>query len=316
MAKTDHYRSALGNRLYFWLRDWNVPWAYNVRIVRGIKTLKSPIEYLHRKSIAHRVSGASQFAHKISEDEGYWLFRPEELSGAKAVAAECAVIFDTLQNSGRLNDISNNKKKHLRAIVNGDEFAAHPNIGRFALSPPVLEVAAGYFGSAPVLSTICLLWSVKTETAISSQRYHLDGEDVRQLKLFINVWDHDDANGPLTFLSAATSRDILRNADRTTRLNAGNSVFEDDFVTCGANGRPPIRVVGEAGGGVFLDTSRCIHYGSRRNTKERLMLMIQYTPYNQARESALDLGSADWLSVEPANELQRLAVPKYSAMLN
>ena len=34
------------------------------------------------------------------------------------------------------------------------------------------------------------------------------------------------------------------------------------------------RFTGKAGAGIFVDTSRCFHFGRRQQSKERLMLMI------------------------------------------
>jgi hypothetical protein len=288
----------------------NVPWAVAVRIVRGAKTFRNPFGYIRRKAVARRVADASQFAGRVKQADGYWLFGPDELPGARGAAAQCATIFEELQQNGSLYELRGNKKMHLRAILRGDDFARYPEIGRFALSRPVLEIAAGYFGSAPVLSSICLFWSVPTETIISSQKYHVDGEDVRQLKLFLNVWDHEDAHGPLTFYPSSTTTAILRHARLSQRLEAGNIMFDDDFVRSGSQGLQPLRVVGEAGAGVFLDTSRCMHFGSRHLTKERLMLMVQYAPYNLARESAIDLGSTDWIQYNKSDELQHLALQR------
>ena len=36
------------------------------------------------------------------------------------------------------------------------------------------------------------------------------------------------------------------------------------------------RFTGKAGTSIFVDTSRCFHFGRRQQSKERLMLMIQY----------------------------------------
>jgi len=33
---------------------------------------------------------------------------------------------------------------------------------------------------------------------------------------------------------------------------------------------------GKAGAAIVIDTSRCFHFGRRQQSKERLMLMIQY----------------------------------------
>jgi hypothetical protein len=312
MAQTKQYQSLFGNRLYRVLnRRLHIPWAYSIPIIRTAKTIKSPVIHLRRRAAARRViEGRSPFANKVKEADGYWLFKADELPGAREVAATCSKIFDGLKADGTLHESKGNKKQHLRAIQRGDDFAKHPEIGRFILSRPVLEVTASYFRSAPILSALCLFWSVKTETVISSQRYHVDGEDIRQLKLFLNVWEHTDENGPLTFYSAAATDAMMRNAKKDQKLDAGNITFEDSFVETGAKGHAPVSVVGEAGTGVFFDSSRCMHYGSRGNRKERLMLMVQYAPHNFAREANIDLGSTDWIPFDASDELQRLALQR------
>jgi hypothetical protein len=310
MARTKYLETQFGHRFYTLLHDrWQLPWAYSVRIVRGAKALKNPLDYARRKTAARRLRrGASAFASRISRADGYWLFGPDELPGAKAAAAECARIFDDLQAGGSVHDLRNNSKKHLRVLVKGEDFAKYPAIGSFVTSPAVLEAATGYFGSAPILCSIGLLWSVTNDSVISSQKFHLDGEDVSQLKLFLNVWDLDNEHGPLTFYPASSTERILQNADRNVRLNAGIVGFEDSFVLPASDGRQPIRLVGPAGTGVFVDTSRCMHFGSRKNSRERLMLMVQFARSNLARESAVELGSTDWIAPEQNGELQRFAL--------
>jgi hypothetical protein len=310
MAATKHYEGLFGHRYFNLLHiQLNLPWLYSVRMVRAAKTLRSPHEYLRRKLAARRVM-AGPLASKVKRSVGYWLFNPDELPGTKAAAAVCAAIFHDLQRSGTLHEHHNNKKKHLRALLTGDEFQNYPEVLRFAVSDPVIEAAVGYFGTVPILCSMALFWSVKNETTISSQRYHLDGEDVRQLKLFLNVWDLDDEHGPLTFFPASVTSDIMRHADRNGRLNAGTKSFEDSFVVPSSSGHQPIRLVGKAGTGAFVDTSRCMHYGSRGNSKDRLMLIVQFAPYNLARESAIDLGSTDWLPLGPREHLQRLVLQR------
>jgi hypothetical protein len=310
MAQTVHYKQLFGHRFYNKLdRQFaNMPWAYKVRIVRGVKTLKSPIEYVQRRTSARRVMASSPFAHRVTEDNGYWLFGSDEIPGAKEAAATTVRAYEDLKQSGALYEQKGNKKQHLRAVLRGDDFAKYPEIGKFVVSRPVLEVAAGYFGSAPILSSICLFWSMINDSVVSSQKWHIDGEDTRQLKLFVNSWDLADEHGPLTFFPASTTTSILDKAARSTRLNAAEANFDDDFIDASTSRQAPIKVVGEAGAGVFIDTSRCIHFGSRRNSKERLMLMVQYAPYNLARESTVALGSTDWIPHDPTDPLQRLAL--------
>jgi hypothetical protein len=159
-----------------------------------------------------------------------------------------------------------------------------------------------------LIATMCMFWSAKNDSLISSQRYHLDGEDVTQLKLFLNVWDVDEESGPLTFFPAAPTRAILNVAGRQKNVKTGDVTFEDEVVLAGAGGEPPVQVMGVAGSGVLLDTSRCIHYGSRGNRRERLILMLKYVPCNFARESNSSIGATDWLATEQDDALQRLVL--------
>jgi hypothetical protein len=73
MAQTLHYKSQFGHRLYNALDNVAIgmPWAYKVRIVRGLKTLKSPLEYVQRRTLARRIMAESAFAGRVTEDNGY-----------------------------------------------------------------------------------------------------------------------------------------------------------------------------------------------------------------------------------------------------
>lgn len=299
-------RQRLGNRVYYLLRKAHVPWAYAIPIVSGIKTALHPIDHVQRRRAAGRLNG-SAFASKVPNREGYWLFGPDNVPGSTQVAAECAMIFKKLQASGRL-EARAGKKVFFRPVFTGDDFVEHPIIGSFAISTPVLEAVAGYFGSAPILTSICLFWSRPNNTAVSSQQFHIDGVNDRQLKLFLNIWEHDERHGPLTFCPASVTEKIVAKAPPHKRRMRGDTKWADEFIYEAATDAKIVRVTGAPGSGVFVDTSRCLHYGSRGNTHDRLMLMIQYAPHNYARETFLPLGRADWIRLDKTNTLQRMAL--------
>lgn len=300
-----------GRDLYRFLHErLHLPWAYSVALVRAAKTAARPVEHARRRSQAARLlREPSDFKNKISESRGVWVFDPDELPGAKAAASACAKLFDERfsQESSAPPD-GTNRKKHLRALIPADELAQNDAILQFALSRPLLEAATSYFGSAPVLSAISLFLTTKNSSQISSQLFHLDGEDVTQLKLFVNVWDTGEQQGPFTTLTAARTSELLGQVDRKKRLNRGDMSFDDDFVLSGTGEDQIVRFTGKAGSGGFVDTSRCLHYGSRGNAKERLVLMIKYTPFNSARESATSFRSSDWVPAGEYDDLQRLAL--------
>ena len=41
-----------------------------------------------------------------------------------------------------------------------------------------------------------------------------------------------------------------------------------------------IALTGNSGSGAFIDTSKCLHFGSRNNTKDRVVLMTQFLKTN------------------------------------
>ena len=99
------------------------------------------------------------------------------------------------------------------------------------------------------------------------------------MKVFVNVSDTSAAHGPLTFLPADVSRDVRE------RVHYVTGRVEDARVY-GLSGRDRVvELVGPPGCGAFVDTARCLHFGSRRNRYERLVLMIQFLRFHSPSES-------------------------------
>ena len=62
-----------------------------------------------------------------------------------------------------------------------------------------------YLGQVPRLYNVMFWWSPPSQTLTGSQRYHYDHRDTRQAKVFINLTDVTEDNGPLHFLKPADS---------------------------------------------------------------------------------------------------------------
>src|SRR5690606_25274178 len=108
-------------------------------------------------------------------------------------------------------------------------------------------------------------------TVEQSQKYHFDFDGHRQIKLFVNIFDTTADQGPFTLLPADLSHDIAQRL----RYDAGR--VEDEQI---ADELPLARqVTGPAGSGCFVDTCRCLHYGSRQNRSERLVLVLKYVSF-------------------------------------
>jgi hypothetical protein len=131
-------------------------------------------------------------------------------------------------------------------------------------------------GEIPVLAKPRLWWTKPdADNPGGPQLFHIGARArpvvVRQAKFLIAMSDVDEDSGPFTFLPLKISDEIVRAID----YEMGEEV-PDEVIFRYAKPSDVTRFVGKAGTGIMIDTSRCFHFGRRLQTKERLMLMIQY----------------------------------------
>lgn len=211
----------------------------------------------------------------IPDNQGFKLFSEKEIPGQENIIKECNSIFE--KNRAKYDDeyfIKNPNKRFLLTIASDEQLLEHPHIKEFIKSDFVNDRVSSYLDHPYVLSTLRLWWTPLNDTSVSSQKFHLDEEDLTQVKVFMNISDCTQDHGPFTFLSSASSAGVLANYRNGKRRYSDEEVFKilpkNDVIT----------LTGQTGSGAFIDTSKCLHYGSRSNTKERLVLMAQFLKSN------------------------------------
>lgn len=148
---------------------------------------------------------------------------------------------------------------------------------RFAVDPLVISVASHYLGLVPMLTMVTILASPAVPgPPAGSQLFHSDWEDVRQVKIFVNCSDVADENGPLTAVSADASGRVKEAVGY--RYGGSHFRLRDDEVLPMVGKDDMEAFVGPAGSVVFIDTSSCLHLGSRvhEGAGERLVAQFQY----------------------------------------
>ena len=83
------------------------------------------------------------------------------------------------------------------------------NLG-FAISPVMTEIVTDYLGAVPRMDCLGIYISPATNTMISSQCFHRDEHDFRQVDIFVNLDDVTAEEGPLTFLPAPETAAVCR----------------------------------------------------------------------------------------------------------
>lgn len=301
------------------------PLAQTLRM-RGLyrlmfKRLKLPRDFVHtslsalkragvRQQVEHRKAmatslGAEPVDLALDESRGFTLLEPGDLPGAVDAAERCKRIFDDFQASGRgQQEISRNpNKRFLLAVLSGSEFHAHPELIRFMVQRPLLDAVCRYLGTVPVVEGAALWWTPPNDTVQSSQAVHVDLLAQRQVKLIMNCTETTLEQGPLHFVPADVSDDLrTRAGHRRGRL--GDRWLDEPR----ANGEL-YAATGKAGSGVLFDSSRCLHFGSRGNRYDRLVLTFHYLPLDAPTETRYRLDPPVSIYADPElDALQRLAL--------
>lgn len=205
----------------------------------------------------------------IPKDAGILLVRPEQFPLLDEALAEARENF-----RGYVPGTNKRQYDSLQGVPRRDRTYTSA-INRLATHPEVLRVVSNYLGMLPILHRINLLYSPNDEEVeLSSQYFHLDPGDLHMMKIFVFVEDVDAETGPTTALPAARSLQVGRAIDyRNTRV-------PDEVIARLGGTENLVECVGPAGTMAFLDTCGCFHMGSRRASKPRAVIMIQYqSPY-------------------------------------
>jgi hypothetical protein len=253
---------------------------------------RAPRETRLRQRLAKEYTARLACA-EMPRHRGYSLLPPNHFADMPAVLSACRGLFERkiaesdgawqatgLERAGQLK-VRAEKREHLRNLLDNDDLRQHPVLVDFALSDAVMGVAARYLGTIPYLNRVDLLYSVARpgDEKVASQLFHVDPEGLTQVKYFINVFDVHDAQGPFTFIPADETSRVIREVgelrERQGKQHAGR--YLDDEIEAVHATDAIVRVKGSQGSAVAVDTSRCLHLGSRVQPGAfRLCLYLQY----------------------------------------
>ncbi len=240
---------------------------------------------------------------EIRDDTGFLLVAPDALTECREIAAGAMAL--VAADAAEATAGTRSGKRFLQNLLDRRSIGLTSPLMRLALRPDVLTAVSRYLRVVPLLTTLSVFRSEPRDPELkSSQLFHCDGDDVRQVKVFIYCSDVDMASGPLTILDATTSRRVMS----ATGYQFRQRLSDEDVVAVAGDARG-VPIVGRTGSTVFVDTSRCFHFGSRvlPGAPARIAAMIQYqTPYSfMLPERSLPYRH---LADDSLSELQRLVL--------
>lgn len=242
---------------------------------------------------------------RLDPHTGFHLFEPGTFPGAVDAARKCQGLYEDFRQNGQAAEFlqRNPSKRFLLSVLSGDEFHRHPDLIRFMVSEPVVRLAARYLGTVPVLEGAALWWTPPNDSMTSSQMVHIDELAPKQVKILLNCTATGEDSGPLHLLPADVSDDLRRRGGhRRGRL-------DDRWLEEPAQNGHLHKAVGEPGSGVVFDSSRCLHFGSRGNLADRLVLAFHFLPLDAPTETRYHISPCTALGADPAlSRLQKLAL--------
>ena len=240
-------------------------------VIRTLKLIASPFEFVERRLAMRRVARNPAFARVLDERTGWGVLPPAALPGVERVIASAQRILREYQDGTR--DWGWQKKEFRKVIFGPEDLQAFPEVRDLILSEPVLQIASDYLGTVPILESVQIWWTPVNGNLESSQLFHRDGIDFRQVKFLVNLNDVGPDSGPFCFLPADIS------ARLSGLIRNWRTRVDDEDIFRHAQPSDVVAATGPAGSGYVVDSCRCFHYGSRARGGERLLLMFNFASY-------------------------------------
>ncbi len=164
-------------------------------------------------------------------------------------------------------DLSNNKNNDLLMLI---------------MNKDIIGPISRYLNQIPTLIDASIMYSPnKIFEKGRSQEYHLDGEDIKQIKLWIPLKNINKKNGPLSIINKNDSDKIYKflfktNCKKKFGIPLRNQKLTDEKIL---KYKPKEnQLLGNQNNIFFIDTSNCYHYGSRpsKNSKPRFILSFHF----------------------------------------
>lgn len=147
---------------------------------------------------------------------------------------------------------------------------------KLATDKKVIATISKYMGHIPILTAV-ELWHSRyySDKLLASQLWHCDWENPRSMKVFVNISDVAEENGPFTFVPSNLSKQV-RDAVKYT-YGEPNYRLDDSVMSQYVVDKDMVKIIGKEKL-LFIDSCRCFHYGSRvsKGAQPRILLLIKY----------------------------------------
>jgi hypothetical protein len=237
-------------------------------------------QYLHHFDELTRENGMPVSSLKEIKD-GWFIDTSGTLPHLKQLLADADEI---IRERGGIKR-QGSSRPYFQEIPIEDLLDKYPSILDFALSSDVLSVVCKYLGFIPVFSG-ALPYGIRFNESwakfddkpnspyTASQLFHLDYHDSPMVYMIVTLSDVAMDNGPFCFLPESVSKRAAEALNYRARGRPYRITDEQMYSVVSESGL--IKLCYPAGTVLFLDNSKCFHYGSRNAVRPRYLLMYAY----------------------------------------
>jgi hypothetical protein len=150
----------------------------------------------------------------------------------------------------------------------------YESLKNFFFSSNLYEDISNYIGFKPILIDMQIMHSYKNNFFLedSAQLFHSDYEDKKSIKIFINLDDVSYENGPFTFIDKKDSELVAKTYNYSKSYKKRR--LDDELIENLIHRNNFKNNVGEKYKGLLIDSTACLHYGSRLINGERKLLQF------------------------------------------
>ena len=189
------------------------------------------------------------------------------------------------ERSGVRKSAAGAYRSYFQDVWTPEDCDRYPSFLDFATSSDLLATVGRYLQCIPALSTTLPsgIRFVESNAAFDdqpnephdSQLFHIDYYSLPNVYVLVLLADTTHEHGPWTFIPRGQSQEAREHlgywGDRP-----GYRISDDDVYSV-VGREEAIEFTGKRGSVLFIESSGCLHFGSRNSVKPRFQLMLGYT---------------------------------------
>ena len=211
-------------------------------------------------------------------------------------------------------------RSYFQDLWKPEDAERYPSFVDFCTSSDVIAAVSHYLESIPALSTTLpsgirfvesnAEFDDQPDRAKDSQLYHIDYYSLPNVYVLVLLQDTSFENGPWTFLPRSVSQRVREDAGY---WEAGRDYrMSDEEVFTHASREDVIEFSYPRGTVLFIESSGCMHFGSRDSQQARFQLMYGYTGACRTDFSEVFMPLKRYPIAESDSRLRKLVLNKYA----